>query len=158
MISKDNLPILPGHANGRPATPVTDANELKGVGVSNTAFQIHVGDKITFDAGEPYVVKQAIRANDPSAPNAYYVACMRNGKESWAGIGLFTRRDADNKPIGEFQAQAVNEPNFLAVYDKYLAGKTITCDQLIEVKTPVFENGQRTEKTTTRMMPNIKYA
>lgn len=154
-----DYPLLPGATNGRPVTEVTDADDLKAVGVSNTAFAIHVGDKITFEKTEnPLIVKQPVRANDATSPIAYYVGCQRNDKPSWVGIGIFTRRDASNQPIGELQAKAVNEPNFLSVYANLLAGKAITCDKLIEVKTPVFKDGQRTEDTQTRMMPNILYA
>ena len=154
-----DYPPLPGATTGRPMTEVTSAEDLKAVGVSGTAFAIHQGDKISFEATEtPTVVKQPVRANDASSPVAYYVGCIRNDKPSWVGIGIFTRRDTDNQPIGELQAKAVNEPDFLSVYANLLAGKTITCDKLIEVKTPVFENNARTDKTQVRMMPNIIYA
>lgn len=156
MQKLENMPLLPGATTGRPMTAVTDANDLKAVGVSNTAFGVHVGDKISFDAGEPLVVKQPIRS-EANAPIAYYVGCNRNGKDSWVGIGIFTRRDAKNQPIGEIQAKAVNMPNFLEVYSELLAGKTITCDKLIEVETPVFKDGVRTSETQKRMMPNILY-
>lgn len=157
--SIENMPLLPGQNNGRSVETV-DANALKSIGVSGSAFAMHVGDKISFEAtDEPLVISQKVRANDPQSPLAYYVACERNDKPSWIGISVFTRRDADGQPVGEFQKTALREPSFAAVYANLLAGKTITADTTSTYKASEFDTaGNRLNTTVERTIPVIKYA
>ena len=94
MFELSQMPILPGaNQEGRAPQPVS-VEKLNTVGVSNTAFSLHEGDVIKFPEGTPLVVSQKIR-NSADSPVAYYVAVERNGKPSWLGIGILTRRDAE---------------------------------------------------------------
>lgn len=152
-----DMPLLPGQNNGREVNEVSTA-DLKSIGVSGSAFSLHVGDKIAFDAGTPLVVSQAVRANDPKSPLAYYVACERNGNPSWLGISVFTRRDATGQPVGEFQKTALREPSFEAIYNNLLAGKTITASKMKTYQATEWDAaGNRLDTTVERQAPVIEY-
>jgi len=153
-----DMPLLPGQNNGRDVTTVS-ADALKSIGISGSAFAMHVGDTIAFEeTNEPLVISQAVRANDPQSPVAYYVACERNGKPSWIGISNFTRRDAVGQPIGEFQKNALKEASFAAIYDNLLSGKSITASETVTYKAADWDTaGNRLETTHDVTAPVIKY-
>jgi len=157
MFTINDMPLLPGQNNGREIQTVT-AEQLKEIGVSGSAFAMHVGDKLEFDStNTPLVVSQPVRKDSQNL--AYYVACKRNGNNSWIPVSTFTRRDANGQPIGEFQKQALNEPSFAEVYAKMLSGKTITAETTTQYQAPKFDTaGNRLEETVTRIAPVLKYA
>ena len=155
MYELSNMPMLPGAAQGRAPKPV-DAAKLNEVGVNGAAFSIHKGDTIEFPNEDPLVVEQKI-SNDANSATAYYVAVNRNGKPSWLGIGILTRRDADGKPLGKFQEDMLTYPSFKEIYEA-LRGKKIKGGELKNHDFAVFENGQRTDKRRTRQIPEIEYA
>lgn len=155
MFELSNMPILPGaNQEGRAPKQVAVEN-LNTVGVSNSAFSLHEGDVIKFPEGSPLVVEQKIR-NSADSPKAYYVAVERNGKPSWLGIGILTRRDANGNPLGPFQAKMINKPSFKEIYED-LAGKTIKGGASKPHKFAVFaQDGTRTEETRERLIPSIE--
>ena len=155
MLELSSMPLLPGAAQGR--TPVqVDSAKLNEIGVNGSAFTIHKGDVIEFPDDAPLVVSQKIN-DSANSPVAYYVAVKRNGENSWLGIGILTRRDANGKPLGKFQDEMLSKPSFKEIYDS-LRGKKIKGGDLKDHEFAVFENGQRVEgKTRTRQIPEIEY-
>lgn len=159
MFDIKSMPLLPGQNDGREVKTVNPEN-LNGIGIQGGAFALHVNDVIEFeDTDKPLVVSQPVRKT-PNSPVAYYVGCTRNGKPSWLGIGIFTRRDAEGKAIGEFQSQALNCPSFKEVYATMLAGKKITAKETATYKAAKFDDaGNRVEgETISRNAPVIVYA
>ena len=155
MFELSQMPILPGANQEGRAPQLVSVEKLNTVGVSNTAFALHEGDVIKFPEGNPLVVAQKIR-NSTDSPVAYYVAVERNGKPSWLGIGILTRRDANGQPLGKFQAKMINKPSFKEIYEE-LAGKTIKGGSSVAHKFAVFaQDGTRTEETRERMIPTIE--
>ena len=157
MLEFNKMPLLPGQKQGRDVNPV-DVNNLNAIGVQGGAFQLHKGDVIEFPAGEPLVVSQKVR-NAPDSPLAYYVGCIRNGKESWLSISSLTRRNYQGLPIGKFQEAMCEKPSFKEVYEE-LAGKKIKAGEPKEVIFAVFDRttGERTDKTVPRYIPEIEWA
>lgn len=158
MLTINDLPVIPGQ-NTRPVTAVS-AEQLKEVGQNNGIFAIRKDDKLTFDATDsPVVYSQPVRENDANSPKAYYVGCTRNGKPSWVGIGIFTRRDAHGQPLGKIQEDALRNANFAEVYKNVLSGKTIVCDSLVEKEMAAFDRttGQRLAENRKSMVPHLKY-
>lgn len=146
-----DYPVLP-NAENRPVRQIT-ADEIPNVGANSGAFSIHKGDILEFKEETPMMCAQEV-SDTPSPttgkkPEAYYVACLRKragqaeGKPSWVGIGIFTRRDIDGKPVGEFQERASVYANFQDLYDAELKGKTLTCTGMIKKKFPRFQDGKR---------------
>lgn len=159
MFNLDSMPLLPGQTSGREVKTV-NPEDLKGIGIQGGAFALHVNDVVEFEnTDKPLVISQPVR-NTPNSPLAYYVACTRNGKPSWLGIGIFTRRDANGKAIGEFQANALNYPSFQEVYNSMLAGKKITAKETATYQAAKFDTaGNRVEgETVSRTTPVIVYA
>jgi hypothetical protein len=154
MLDIAKMPALPGQFNGRPVETVA-AEALASVGVNGAAFALHTGDIIEFPA-EPLVIKQRINST-PNSPEAYYVAVVRNGQNSWLSVSSLTRRDAKGQPLGKFQEDMLKYPSFKEIYEA-LAGKKIRGGAMKEHEFAVFENGQRTEKTRTRSVTEIEYA
>lgn len=154
----NDMPLLPGQNSGRAVSEVP-SDALKTIGISGSAFAMHVGDKIAFEETDsPLVISQPVRANDPDSPLAYYVACERNGKPSWLGISNFTRRDAEGQPIGEFQKNALREASFAAIYDNMLSGKAITATETVVYKAADWDTaGNRLNTTHDITAPVIKY-
>lgn len=155
MFEVSNMPLLPGEAQGRIRTQV-DASKLNEIGVNGGAFAIHKGDIIEFPDESPLVVSQHI-SDDPKSNVAYYVAVNRNGKPSWLGIGILTRRDSNGKPLGKFQEEMLTKASFKDIYDS-LRGKKIKGGELKEHTFAVFENNTRTDRVNTRSIPEIEYA
>ena len=154
MLELNAMPLLPGQNAGRPVAKIT-SDKLAEVGVNGSAFAIHKDDVIKFPEGEPLVVSQPISA-DANANKAYYVGVERNGKNSWLGIGILTRRDVNGTPIGAFQEEMCQKASFKDIYDT-LAGKSIKGGELKTHSFAVFENGVRTDKTRERSYPEISY-
>ena len=155
MFELSQMPILPGANQEGRAPKQVPADSLNTVGVSNTAFALYEGDVIKFPEGSPLVVAQKIR-NSADSPIAYYVAVERNGKPSWLGIGILTRRDANGQPLGKFQAKMINKPSFKEIYEE-LAGKTIKGGSSVAHKFSVFsQDGTRTDETRERLIPTIE--
>lgn len=150
-----NMPLLPGQNAGRAVTRV-ESDKLAEVGVNGSAFAIHKDDHIVFPDQEPLVVSQPI-SNDVNANKAYYVGVERNGKPSWLGIGILTRRDSNGQPIGKFQEKMCEKASFKDIYDS-LKGKTLVGGELKSYTSAVFENGVRTDKTRERLSPEITCA
>ena len=133
-----------------------DAEALKTLGVNGGAFTLHKGDVIEFEGEAPQVFSQPVNTSDNS-PLAYYVACTRNGKPSLLSIGILTRIDAKGQPLGEFQAKMREKANFAEVYEA-LKHKKIKGGELKSHEFAVFENGVRTDRVQTRMIPEIEWA
>ena len=157
MLEFNKMPLLPGQKQGRDVNPV-DVNTLNEIGIQGGAFALHKGDVIEFPEGQPLVVSQKVR-NTPDSPLAYYVGCIRNGKESWLAISSLTRRDYQGVPVGDFQVKMCEKPSFKEVYEE-LAGKKIKAGEPKEVKFAVFDNktGERTDKVQSRYLPEITWA
>ena len=154
MLELKNMPLLPGQNAGREVNPV-DVNKLNEIGIQVGAFALHKGDIIKFPEGQPLVVSQKVR-NEANSPLAYYVGVERNGKPSWLGIGVLTRRDHTGTPIGEFQKKMSEKASFKEIYEE-LAGKSIKGGELKEVKMAVFRDGQRTDDVRTTYVPEITW-
>ena len=159
MFNLDAMPILPGQTSGREVKTV-NPEDLKSIGIQSGAFAMHINDVVEFEnTDKPLVISQPVR-NTPNSPLAYYVACTRNGKPSWLGIGILTRRDVEGKPIGEFQANALNYPSFLDLYSSMLSGKKITAKDTVTYRAVKYDAaGNRVEgETIFRTAPVIVYA
>lgn len=156
MLELKAMPLLPGQNNGRSISQVPVEN-LKSIGVTGSAFSVHTGDVIQFPEGDPLVVSQKINANDPQSNLAYYVGCIRNGKNSWLAVGQLTRRDATGAYVGKFQEEMGKYPSFQDVYAA-LAGKSIKGGEMVEKEFAVFDNGVRTDRTQKRMICEIEWA
>lgn len=152
MLEIKDMPLLPGQNSGR-EVKIVDIAKLNEVGVNGSAFALHKDDVIAFPAGEPLVISQKVR-NEANSPLAYYVGCIRNGKNSWLSTGILTRRDYTGAPIGEFQKKMCEKPSFKEIYE-YLAGKTIKGGELKAVKFYRFVNNQRTDETREQYVPEI---
>jgi hypothetical protein len=146
------MPLLPGQNAGREVNPV-DVNKLNEIGIQVGAFALHKDDVIKFPEGQPLVVSQKVR-NEANSPLAYYVGVERNGKPSWLGIGILTRRDHTGTPIGDFQKKMCEKASFKEIYEE-LAGKAIKGGELKEVKMAVFRDGQRTDDVRSTYVPEI---
>lgn len=147
MYEIETMPMLPG-ADKREMKKV-DQIELKNVGVTSNAFALHEGDQITFNSEEPVVVSQQIRKDSDAV--AYYVACTRNGENSWLGVGNLTRRDINGKYLCATREKLGRYPNFASMYKDALQGHTLTAGTAVEKTFAVFENNQVIEgKTRTR--------
>lgn len=156
MYQISDMPYLPGQRDGRPVVQVS-AEQLNEVGANGSAFSFHVGDVVKFEETDtPLVVSQPVTKD--STRLQYLVACEKNGRKSWMGIGIFTRRDATGAPVGDFQEKALKEPSFKEVYAALLSGKTLTCKSLVDKQFAVFKDGERTDELQTRKVPVIEYA
>ena len=153
------MPLLPGQKVGE-NFKVVSAEKLAEVGQNRGAFSLHEGDKIEFPDQDPLVAMTLVRpALGDASPKAYYVAVVRNGKNSWLPTGILTRRDVENRPLGKIQEEMLTKPSFKEVYEA-LRGKTVVAGKSKTFKFAHFDgNGNRVEgQYDERSIPVLEYA
>jgi hypothetical protein len=158
MIEIKDMPLLPGQKVGENFNTV-EVDKLAEVGQNRGAFSLHEGDKIEFPNQDPIVAMTLVRpAMGDASPKAYYVAVTRNGQNSWLPIGVLTRRDATNRPLGKIQEELLAYPSFKEVYE-HLKGKTLVAGKSVTHKFAHFDgNGNRVDgEFDERAIPELQY-
>lgn len=127
--SEVTLPALPNEKN-QPTRPISDAK--RNSPLSGGAFRPKDGDVFVFDIYDDddtvYAVEQDIANSEYVSVN---IACHRNGKPSWIGLGQLTLVDKDVKPT----CALTEELRALATVDDLLEkikGQTIKVEKMVE--------------------------
>lgn len=143
--SEVTLPALPNEKNNA-ARPISAAKLNSPV--TGSAFAPRDKDVFVFDildeAGKVYAVEQDITNSEYTVVN---IACHRNGKPSWIGLGQLTRLDADMKPTCDFCAEM---RGMVTVDDilEHIKGKTLTVSEMVSKEFTPFGSTNRTTKPT----------
>lgn len=143
--SEVTLPALPNEKNNA-ARPISNAKLNSPV--TGNAFAPRENDKFEFDIldenGKVYAVEQDITNSDYTVVN---IACHRNGKPSWLGLGQLTRLDADMKPTCDFCAEM---RNMVTVDDilEHIKGKTLSVTEMVKKEFTPFGSTNRVERLT----------
>lgn len=127
--SEVTLPALPNEKNN-PTRSLS--NEKRNSPLSGGAFRPKDGDVFVFDIYDDddtvYAVEQDITNSEYVTVN---IACHRNGKPSWIGLGQLTLVDKDVKPT----CALTEELRALSTVDDLLEkikGRTIKVEKMVE--------------------------
>lgn len=127
--SEVTLPSLPNEKNN-PARSLS--SEKRNSPLSGGAFRPKDGDVFVFDIYDDddtvYAVEQDITNSEYVTVN---IACRRNGKPSWIGLGQLTLVDKDVKPT----CALTEELRALATVDDLLEkikGRTIKVQEMVD--------------------------
>lgn len=144
-VSEVTLPALPNEKTNE-VRPISDAKLNSPV--TGNAFAPRANDKFEFnildESGKVYAVEQDITGSDYTVVN---IACHRNGKPSWLGLGQLTRLDADMKPTCDFCAEM---RNMVTVDDilEHIKGRTLTVTEMVKKEFTPFGQTSRVERLT----------
>lgn len=126
--SEVTLPSLPNEKN-QPTRPISNAK--RNSPLSGGAFRPKDGDVFVFDIYDDddtvYAVEQDIANSEYVSVN---IACNRNGKPSWIGLGQLTLVDKDVKPT----CALTEELRALSTVDDLLEkikGRTIKVEKMV---------------------------
>lgn len=144
-IAVEELPALFGESDSRKADikQGKELESLKADGVNFDGYTLREGDELTFPAYEDMVVKQ-LAPREGMNTKVTFVACKRKRggteKVSYFNVNSMAKRDADNNPVFPELYELGNTQARL----KWLAEKGgIKAGNQIEVKVPLFQNGNR---------------
>lgn len=134
---------------------------LKSTGVPFAKNGIAKGDEISFPETleDVSVRKQNVRKKKFDGPQQFLVTVIKNGRVGEVALGSLRRTGKDFSTSCPFIEDMVKNYDNDLERVKSLLGKTIVCNELKEMESPVFTaEGERTDQFEVRKFPVIEIA